>query len=78
MVTIKSRVDGQIMTVISPRAGGQGRRSAGADRSAPVPGALEQVQAAKAKDEAQLASAQADLARYAALVGPGFQTRPEL
>ncbi len=41
----------------------------------PFQAALEQAQAAKEKDEAQLASAQADLERYAKLVGSGYQTR---
>jgi multidrug efflux system membrane fusion protein len=36
---------------------------------------LEQAQAAKEKDEAQLATAQSNLVRYGRLVGPGFQTR---
>ena len=76
MVTIKSRVDGQIVKVnfregqevnvgdpliqIDPRS---------------FQAALEVAQAAKAKDEATLASAQADLDRYSQLVGSGYQTR---
>jgi multidrug efflux system membrane fusion protein len=36
---------------------------------------MEIAQATKAKDEAQLSSAQADLDRYAQLVGPGYQTK---
>jgi multidrug efflux system membrane fusion protein len=36
---------------------------------------LEGAEAAKAKDEALLASAMADLQRYSQLVGPGYQTR---
>ncbi|HXP04932.1 MAG TPA: efflux RND transporter periplasmic adaptor subunit [Stellaceae bacterium] len=76
MVTIKSRVDGQLVKVnfhegqevnvgdpliqIDPRS---------------FQAALEVAQAAKAKDEATLASAQADLDRYSQLVGSGYQTR---
>jgi multidrug efflux system membrane fusion protein len=76
MVAIKSRVDGQIVKVdfkegqdiktgdplfqIDPR---------------PFQAALEQAQAAKQKDEAQLAGAQLDLDRYEKLIGSGWQTR---
>src|SRR6202047_3559939 len=76
MVAIKSRVDGQIVKVdfkegqdiktgdpllqIDPR---------------PFQAALEQAQAAKQKDEAQLAGAQLDLDRYEKLIGAGWQTR---
>jgi membrane fusion protein, multidrug efflux system len=76
LVTIKSRVDGQIVGVeftegqeveagtpllqIDPR---------------PFQAVLEQAQATKEKDEAQLANAQADLTRWAKLVGQGFKSR---
>jgi membrane fusion protein, multidrug efflux system len=76
MVAIKSRVDGQIVKVdfkegqdvktgdplyqIDPR---------------PYQAALQQAQAAKQKDEAQLAGAQLDLERYEKLIGTGYQTR---
>jgi multidrug efflux system membrane fusion protein len=76
MVTIKSRVDGQIVAVkfkegqsveagtpllqIDPR---------------PFEATLEQAQAAKQKDEAQLASAQADLTRWAELVSQGYKSQ---
>ncbi|HEX4614786.1 MAG TPA: efflux RND transporter periplasmic adaptor subunit, partial [Stellaceae bacterium] len=76
MVAIKSRVDGQIVKVdfkegqdiktgdplfqIDPR---------------PYQAALEQAQAARQKDEAQLAGAQLDLDRYEKLIGSGWQTR---
>jgi membrane fusion protein, multidrug efflux system len=76
MVTIKSRVDGQIVKI---------NFTEGQEITAGEPlieidprsyrAALEIVQATKAKDEAQLASAQADLDRYAQLVGPGYQTK---
>jgi membrane fusion protein, multidrug efflux system len=75
-VAIKSRVDGQIVKVefkegqdvkegdllfqIDPRT---------------YQAALEQAQAAKQKDEANLAGAQADLERYEKLLTPGWQTR---
>jgi multidrug efflux system membrane fusion protein len=75
-VTIKSRVDGQIVRVdfhegqeVNPndpliQIDARGFRAA-----------LEVAQAAKAKDEAQLVSAQADLDRYTQLVGSGYQTK---
>jgi multidrug efflux system membrane fusion protein len=75
-VAVKSRVDGQIVRVdfkegqdvkegdpllqIDPR---------------PYQAALEQAQAAKQKDEAQLAGAKLDLERYEKLLGTGYQTR---
>ena len=75
-VAIKSRVDGQIVKVefkegqdvkegdllfqIDPRT---------------YQAALEQAQAAKQKDEANLVGAQADLERYEKLLTPGWQTR---
>ena len=75
-VAIKSRVDGQIVKVefkegqdvkegdllfqIDPRG---------------YQAALEQAQAAKQKDEANLVGAQADLERYEKLLTPGWQTR---
>jgi multidrug efflux system membrane fusion protein len=76
MVAIKSRVDGQIVKVdfkegqdiktgdplfqIDPR---------------PFQAALEQAQANRQKDEAQLVGAQLDLDRYEKLIGSGWQTR---
>lgn len=76
MVTVKSRVDGQIVAVdfkegqnvkagttlleIDPR---------------PYQAALAQAEAAKQKDDAQLATAQADLARDVQLVAHGYQTQ---
>jgi multidrug efflux system membrane fusion protein len=76
MVTIKSRVDGQIMR-IDFTEGQEIKAGAPLVQIDPRPfkAALEQAQAAKEKDEAQLANAQVDLARYAQLVGSGYQSR---
>jgi len=75
-VTVRSRVDGQIVAV--PYS--QGAEVKAGDLLVqidprPFQVALEQAQAVKAKDEAALAAAQADLQRYGALVGSGYQTR---
>jgi multidrug efflux system membrane fusion protein len=76
MVAIKSRVDGQIVKVDFKE---------GQDIKAGDPlfqidprtfqAALDQAQAAKQKDEAQLVGAQLDLDRYEKLIGSGWQTR---
>ena len=76
MVTIKTRIDGQIMKV----AFTEGEEVKAGDPlieidPRPYQAALEIAQANKAKDEAQLVSADADLQRFAQLVGPGFQTK---
>ncbi|HZK90853.1 MAG TPA: efflux RND transporter periplasmic adaptor subunit [Stellaceae bacterium] len=75
-VTIKTRVDGQIVKVNFA----EGQEIKAGDPLIHIDprsfqAALEIAQAAKAKDEAQLVSAQADLGRYTQLVGSGFQTR---
>lgn len=76
MVTIKSRVDGQIVSV-GFREGQTVKAGTPLFQIDPRPfqATLDQVMAAKQKDEAQLASAQLDLQRYAQLVPSGFQTR---
>jgi membrane fusion protein, multidrug efflux system len=75
-VTVKSRVDGQIVAVAFTEGEEvkQGQLLFQIDPR-PYRAAVEQAQAAKAKDEAQLESAQLDLDRYAQLVDRGYQTR---
>ncbi len=76
LVTVKSRVDGQIMQVFY-RAGQDvktGDRLLQIDPR-PFQAALDQAQATEEKDAAQLAGAEVDLKRYAGLVGPGYQTK---
>jgi multidrug efflux system membrane fusion protein len=75
-VSVQSRVDGQIVKV----AFHEGQEVKAGDPlfqidPRPYQAALDQALAQKQKDEAQLASAEADLARYASLVPKGFQTR---
>jgi multidrug efflux system membrane fusion protein len=76
MVTIKSRVDGEIVKIAFTEGESV---DAGAPLiqidPRPYQATLDQAQANKQKDEAQLASAEADLARYSQLVGSGYQTR---
>ena len=69
MVTIKTRIDGQIMTV----AFTEGEEVKAGDPlieidPRPYQAALEIAQANKAKDEAQLVSADADLHRFVTLL----------
>jgi membrane fusion protein, multidrug efflux system len=76
MVAVKSRVDGQIVKVDFK----EGQDIKAADPlfqidPRPFQAALDQAQAAKQKDEAQLAGAQLDLDRYEKLIGSGWQTR---
>jgi multidrug efflux system membrane fusion protein len=75
-VSIKSRVDGQIVKVYF-KEGQEVREGEPLFQIDPRPyqAALEQAQAAKQKDEAQLKGAELDLARYSKLLGTGYQTR---
>ncbi len=76
MVTIKSRIDGQIVGVEFTE-GQNVKAGSPLIRIDPRPfqAAIEQAEAVKERDAAQLASAQADLARSADLVGRGFKSR---
>jgi membrane fusion protein, multidrug efflux system len=76
MVSVKSRVDGQIIK-ISFKEGQDVKVGDPLIQIDPRPyqAALQQALAAKQKDEAQLATAQGDLERYGQLVGSGHQTR---
>ena len=76
MVAIKSRVDGQIVRV-DFKEGQDVKEGEPLLQIDPRPfqAALEQAQAAKQKDEAQLAGAKLDLQRYEKLIGTGYQTR---
>ena len=76
MVTIKSRVDGQI-TKVEFSEGQEVKAGTPLLQIDPRPfqSALELAQATKEKDEAQLVSAQADLVRWAELVPQGVKSR---
>jgi multidrug efflux system membrane fusion protein len=76
MVAVKTRVDGQIVKVFF-KEGEEVKEGDPLFQIDPRPfqAALEQAQAAKQKDEAQLAGARLDLERYAKLLGTGYQTR---
>ena len=74
--TIRSRVDGEIVGVHFTE-GQEVKAGALLLQIDPRPyqAALAQAEAEKAKDQAQLVSAEADLARYSHLLSSGFQTR---
>ena len=76
MVAIKTRVDGPIVKV-SFKEGQEVKEGDPLFQIDPRPyqASLEQAQAAKQKDEAQLAGANLDLQRYSKLLGTGYQTR---
>ena len=76
MVAVKTRVDGQIIKVYF-KEGQEVKEGDPLFQIDPRPfqAALEQAQAAKQKDEAQLAGAKLDLERYSKLLGTGYQTR---
>src|SRR5215469_5899004 len=75
-VAVKSRVDGQIVK-IDFKEGQEVQQGDPLIQIDPRPyqAQLEQAQATKQKDEAQLAGAKLDLARYEKLLGTGYQTR---
>ena len=75
-VQVKSRVDGQIIKI----AFSEGQDVKAGDPlfqidPRPFKALLEQAQAARQRDEAQLAGAQQDLERYSKLIGSGYQSR---
>lgn len=76
MVAIKTRVDGQIVKV-DFKEGQEVKEGDPLFQIDPRPfqAALQQAQAARQKDEAQLAGAKLDLERYSKLLGTGYQTR---
>ena len=75
-VAVKTRVDGQIVK-IDFKEGQEVKKGDPLLQIDPRPyqAALEQADAAEQKDQAQLAGAKLDLARYSKLLGSGYQTR---
>jgi multidrug efflux system membrane fusion protein len=75
-VTVKSQVDGAIVKVAFTE-GQEVRKGELLFQIDPRPyeAALALAMATRDKDQAQLATAQADMVRYGRLVAPGFQTR---
>lgn len=75
-VAVKTRVDGQIVKVAFEE--GQSVRTGDLlfqIDPAPYQAALDHADAAKRRDEAQLAGAKLDLERYGKLIGSGYQSR---
>lgn len=75
-VTVRTRVDGQIMQVFY-REGQEVKAGDPLLQIDPRPfqATLEQAEAMQQRDTAQLQGAEVDLKRYAGLVGPGYQTK---
>lgn len=77
-VLVRSRVDGTLVSfpVTEGREVKRGEVIAVIDPR-PFQAVLDQAMAKKTQDEAQLANARLDLARFAPLVGPGFASRQQ-